>query len=140
VNGFLLDTNIPSELTKPRPEPRVVRWLELANENEIFISVVTLGEIRKGCALLDPGKRRTTLEQWLENDIRNWFANRILPVDDAIAECWGRLDAKRQQLGKPLNTADGLIAATAIEHELTVVTHNVEDFDSLDVSIVNPWV
>jgi predicted nucleic acid-binding protein len=69
-----------------------------------------LGEIRKGCALLDPGKRRTTLEQWLENDIRNWFANRILLIDDAIAECWGR-----------------------------VVTHNVEDFDSLDVSIVNPW-
>ena len=98
----------------------------------------TLGEIRKGCELLEPGKRRNYLEQWLEIEVRSWFAGRILPVDDAVAELWGKLEAKRQRLGMPLNTADGQIAATALEHGLTLVTHNVSDFRELGVSIFDP--
>jgi toxin FitB len=139
VTGFLLDTNIPSEFRNPRPEPRVVEWVDSVAEDSVFISVITLGEIRKGCELLDLGKRRKELEQWLEVEVREWFAGRILPVTDAIAERWGRLEAQRQRLGLPLNTADGQIAATALEHGLTLVTRNVNDFRDLGVVLFNPW-
>jgi predicted nucleic acid-binding protein len=139
VSGFLLDTNIPSEFRNPRPEPRVTQWLDSVDEDLVFISVVTLGELRKGCELLDAGKRRTELERWLEVEVREWFAGRILPVTNAIAERWGRLEAKRQRLGLPLNIADGQIAATALEHGLTLVTRNVDDFRELDLQIHNPW-
>lgn len=139
MSGFLLDTNIPSEFRNPQPEPRVVQWVDSVAEDSVFISVVTLGEIRKGCELLDAGKRRKELEQWLEVEVREWFAGRILPVTDAIAERWGRLEAQRQRLGLPLNTADGQIAATALEHGLTLVTRNVNDFRDLGVVVFNPW-
>ncbi len=137
---FLLDTNIPSEINKPSPEPSVLRWLGTVEEAQTFISVVSLGEMRKGCELLEPGsKRRLQLERWLERDIPKWLAGRILPVTDAIAHRWGELEAKRQRLGMPLNTADGMIAATALEHGLTIVTRNVKDFRELGVEIVNPF-
>lgn len=139
MSGFLLDTNIPSEFRNPRPHPRVVKWVDSVAQNSVFISVVTLGEIRKGCELLDTGKRRKELEQWLEVEVREWFAGRILPVTDAIAERWGRLEAQRQRLGLPLNTADGQIAATALEHDLTLVTRNEKDFSDLGVTLFNPW-
>jgi predicted nucleic acid-binding protein len=139
VSGFLLDTNIPSEFRNPRPEPRVTQWLDSVDEDLVFISVVTLGELRKGCELLDAGKRRTELERWLEVEVKEWFAGRILPVTDAIAERWGRVEAKRQRLGLPLNIADGQIAATALEYDLTLVTRNVDDFRELDLQIHNPW-
>jgi predicted nucleic acid-binding protein len=127
VSGFLLDTNIPSEFRNPRPEPRVVEWIDSVTEDSVFISVITLGEIRKGCELLNFGKRRKELEQWIEVEVREWFADRILPVKDAIAERWGRLEAQHQ------------IAATALEHGLTLVTRNVNDFRGLGVVVFNPW-
>ena len=139
MRGFLLDTNIPSEFSNPRPDPRVVQWVDSVPEDFVFISVVTLGELRKGCELLDIGKRRYELENWLEVEVRNWFAGRILPVTEAISERWGALDAKRQRLGQPLNIADGLIAATALEHGFTVVTRNVSDFRELGVAVFDPW-
>jgi predicted nucleic acid-binding protein len=139
VSGFLLDTNIPSEFRNLRPEPRVTRWLDSVDEDLVFISVVTLGELRKGCELLDTGKRRTKLERWLEVEVGEWFAGHILPVTNAIAERWGRLEAKRQRLGLPLNIADGQIAATALEHGLTLVTRNVDDFRELGLQIHIPW-
>lgn len=139
MSGFLLDTNIPSEFRNPRPEPRVVKWVDSVAEDSVFISVITLGEIRKGCELLDLGKRRKELEQWLDVEVREWFAGRILPVTDAIAERWGRMEAQRQRLGLPLNTADGQIAATALEHGLTLVTRNVNDFRDLGVAVFNLW-
>jgi len=139
VSGFLLDTNIPSEFRNLRPEPRVTQWLDSVDADLVFISVITLGELRKGCELLDAGKRRTELEQWLEVEVKEWFAGRILPLTNAIAERWGRLEAKRQRLGLPLNIADGQIAATALEHGLTLATRNVNDFRELGLQIHNPW-
>jgi len=97
VSGFLLDTNIPSEFRNPRPAPQVVQWLDSIAEDSVFISVVTLGEIRKGCELLENGKRREGLELWLEVEVRAWFQDRILPVTESIAERWGRLEAKRRR-------------------------------------------
>jgi toxin FitB len=139
VTGFLLDTNIPSELIRPRPEPRVAAWLGAASDDRLYISVITLGEIRKGFTVVPDRGRRLRLERWLEEELHPWFAGRILPVDEAVAERWGALDGERQLQGTPLNTADGLIAATALEHGLTMVTRNVKDFGGLGVDIFNPW-
>jgi toxin FitB len=139
VSGFLLDTNIPSELTRSRPEPRVAAWLEAASDDRLYVSVITLGEIRKGFTVVPDHKRRLQLERWLEEELHPWFAGRILPVDEAVAERWGALDGERQLQGAPLNTADGLIAATALEYNLTMVTRNVKDFAGLGVDIFNPW-
>jgi predicted nucleic acid-binding protein len=139
MRGFLLDTNIPSEMRRVRPEQRVIEWLKAVNDDELYLSVITIGEIWKGFTLLRDATRRAQLEQWLESEVRDWFAERILPVNEAVAERWGVLEAERQLRGAPLNTADGLIAATALEHDLTLVTHNGKDFVGLGVQILDPW-
>ena len=140
MNGFLLDTNIPSETLRPAPEARVVDWLRTQNKDSQFLSVVTLGELRRGIILLpQAARRRTRLELFIEGDVPLWFGRRILPVTQAVAERWGVLDGERQLAGRPLNIADGLIAATALEHGLTLVTRNVKDFADLSLTILNPW-
>jgi predicted nucleic acid-binding protein len=139
MKGFLLDTNVPSELTRPHPQASVTRWLEGANDESLHISVISLGEIVKGIALLAESKRRTGLEQWLRDTLRPWFKGRILPVSESIAQRWGLLAGRCQLAGRPLKIADGLIIATALEHDLTVVTRNVRDFESLGAELLNPW-
>jgi predicted nucleic acid-binding protein len=139
VNGYLLDTNIPSEFSRDRPEPRVVQWLKTQPVTMLFLSAVTIGEIRKGLILLPQGRRRTELETWFHTDLPIWFRDRILPVTHSIADRWGVLDGQCQLKGTPLNTADGMIAATALEHDLTVVTRNMRDFAGLGVEVFNPW-
>jgi len=139
VKGFLLDTNVPSEMTRPRPHPGVSRWLNQADDDELYFSVVSLGEILKGIGVLPEGKRRRDLQHWLDETLRPWFQGRILPVGELIAERWGALAAADQLSGKPLKVADGLIAATALEHDLTIVTRNVRDFAGLGVIVFNPW-
>jgi predicted nucleic acid-binding protein len=139
MSGFLLDTNVPSELIRVRPDVRVASWLDAQTDDQLFLSVVTIGEIRKGFTILSDGKRRDYLEHWLKSDLLPWFAGRILPVTQAIADRWGMLDGESQLRGTPLNTADGMIAATAHEHDLTIVTRNVKDFAGLGVQVFNPW-
>jgi predicted nucleic acid-binding protein len=139
VNGYLLDTNIPSEFRRDRPEPRVVQWLKAQPATTLFLSAVTIGEIRKGLVVLPQGRRRTELETWFHTDLLIWFRDRILPVTQSIADRWGMLDGQCQLKGTPLNTADGMIAATAVERDLTVVTRNVRDFAELGVEVFNPW-
>ena len=139
MNGFVLDTNVPSELVRPRPEPKVKTWVAAQDLNTLFISAVSFGELRKGIMLRSPGTRREELEVWIETDLSILFSSRILSVTRSIAERWGVLDATRQLAGRPLNIADGLIAATALEHEFTLVTRNVKDFADLGVVLLNPW-
>jgi tRNA(fMet)-specific endonuclease VapC len=139
VSGYLLDTNVPSEFSRDRPEPRVVQWLKAQPVTTLFLSAVTIGEIRKGLVVLPQSRRRSDLETWFHTDLLVWFRNRILPVTHAVADKWGVLDGQCQLRGTPLNTADGMIAATAIEHGLTLVTRNVKDFAGLSVDIFNPW-
>jgi predicted nucleic acid-binding protein len=139
MSGFLLDTNVPSELVRPQPEPRVKTWVAAQDLDALFISSVSFGELRKGIILRSPGKRREDLEAWIETDLLILFSERILPVTRSIAERWGVLDGHRQLAGRPLNVPDGQIAATALEHDLTVVTRNVKDFAGLGVTIFNPW-
>lgn len=121
------------------PERRVTDWIEAQNDNRIFASVITIGEIEKGLTANRDPKQQAFLENWLQTDLLPWLEGRILPVSQAIAERWGILEGKAKLAGTPLNTADGLIAATAFEHETTVVTRNVKDFEGLGVSIFNPW-
>jgi predicted nucleic acid-binding protein len=139
MTGFLLDTNIPSELTRPRPQPSVVQWLEKADNKQLYMSVISVGEILKGITILAAGQRRAMLQQWLDETLRPWFEGRILPVSEAIAARWGTLSGECTVRGATLNMADGLIAATALEHGLTLVTRNAKDFEAVGVAILNPW-
>jgi predicted nucleic acid-binding protein len=135
----LVDTNIPSELTREKPDARVAAFLRNAGKDAVFLSVMTIGEICKGIAGLPAGQRRTALQDWLDIEVRSWFAGRILPVTESIAERWGHLAATAKQQGLTLAVVDGVIAATAFHHDLTLVTRNVKDFAGLDIDISNPW-
>ena len=138
MRGFLLDTNVPSELTYPQPDLRVERWLEEADNRQLFFSVISIAEICKGIAKLPESKKRSELQSWLDSTLRPWFAGRILPVTEVIAERMGRWAGEGEAKGRKINIADGLIAATALEHDLTVVTRNIRDFASFGVAILSP--
>ena len=139
MTGFLVDTNCISEVVRVKPEPRVLAWIEAADESLLYLSVLTLGEIRKSLATLPQSRRRSRLETWLEVELQARFSGRILPIDVAVADRWGLLDANAKASGKPLSTIDGLLAATAIHHNLTVVSRNVSDFTRVPVQVLNPW-
>jgi predicted nucleic acid-binding protein len=139
MSGFLLDTNVLSELSRMRPDPRVARWLQDANDDELYLSVISIGEICKGLTVHPEEHRRASLKEWLDSTLRPWFAGRILPISEAISERWGILEGQCQLKGLTLNVPDGLIAATALEHNLIVVTRNVRDFAGLGVTVFNPW-
>lgn len=139
MSGFLLDTNCISELIRSKPEPRLIEWMRAADESLLYLSVLTLGEIRKGAAILPQSKRRTHLESWLELDLQVRFSGRILAIDNAVADRWGWLTAEAERKGRPLAAIDGLLAATALHHNLTIVSRNVSDFTSTRVPILNPW-
>ncbi len=139
MSGFLIDTNVISEFAKPAPSSQVLLWFETADPNSLFASVVTLGEIRLGIEDMPLGQRRTDLEHWLLEGLPGWFGSNLLPVSKAIADQWGRLTVRAKRNGMALAIIDGLLAATALEHDLSVVTRNVKDFDGLGISIINPW-
>jgi toxin FitB len=139
MTGFLLDTNCISELVRLKPEPRVLEWMDAADETMLYLSVLTVGEIRKGLAGLPQGKRRTHLETWLEVELQARFAGRIVPIDAAIADRWGLLAAEAKRKGKGLSIIDGLLAATALHRNLTVVSRNARDFANTQVPVLNPW-
>ena len=139
-SGFLLDTNVPSEMLRSRPEANVIAWVKRQVNETLFVSVVTLGELRRGVTLLaEQSSRRAELERMIHEKVPSWFQDRILPITRMIAERWGVLDGERQLAGRPLNIADGMIAATALEHDLSIVTRNVKDFEQLGITIINPW-
>jgi toxin FitB len=139
MSGYLLDTNCISEIVRPHPEPRVIRWLEATDERLLYLSVLTLGEIRKGVAGLPQSKRRKRLELWLELELPARFSGRILPIDVAVADRWGFLTADARRKGAAIATIDGLLAATALHFNLTLVSRNVSDFASTHVLLLDPW-
>jgi predicted nucleic acid-binding protein len=139
VNGYLVDTNIPSELTRQQPDARVADFIRKAGKENLFLSVMTIGEICKGIDLLPASPKRTLLEGWLDVEVRAWFAGRILSVTEAIAERWGHLAAAAKKQGVTLAVVDGVIAATAMEHSLTLVTRNTKDYVGLGISLLSPW-
>lgn len=137
---FLLDTNVLSEFKKSRPDEQVVAWSRAADEDNTFISIVTIGELRRGVALLAKGRRRSELDEWVREELPRRFEGRILDVTAAVAEEWGELMAGSKLRGLVLEPIDAYIAATARLHALTLVTRNVKDFKNLEIDIINPWL
>ncbi|MEI9429335.1 type II toxin-antitoxin system VapC family toxin [Mesorhizobium sp. Cs1299R1N3] len=136
---LLLDTNVLSEVTRPSPDARVLDWLDGLDEDRSFISVVSIAEIRRGVALMDEGRKREALAEWLTRDLPQRFEQRVLPVDELVALAWGDLMGLAKRRGRGLSSMDGLIAATAIAQELTLATRNTRDFEGFGIELFDPW-
>ena len=136
--NFLLDTNAVSEWVKPRPNAGLIGWMESADEDRVFLSVISLAELRYGVERMPAGARQRRLEQWLREELPLRFEGRILFIDQNVAEAWGRTVSRSEALGRPMGVMDAFLSATAEIHRLTLVTRNVSDFPTLK-AIVNPW-
>mgnify|MGYP001395006664 FL=1 len=134
--NYLLDTNVISETLKPQPELSVIDWMNQRQGVTLYLSVLTLGEIRKGIETVKSKAQKHRYQDWLEGELSVYFTGRILPIDREVAECWGRLMA---QAKRPLPSIDSLLAATAVSNQMTLVTRNTKDFAGLPVSVFNPW-
>jgi len=135
--SYLIDTNVVSELTRPEPAPPVAAWFEEVADEALHLSVLTLGELRRGVEKLPASKRKEKLRYWLEHELPEWFGDRLLPVDAAVADAWGRLQATAE---RTLPAIDSLLAATALHHHLRLVTRNSADFEIKGLETVNPWI
>jgi toxin FitB len=134
--SYLLDTNVLTELARVQPNDRVVRWFGEIPSDALHMSVLSLGEIRRGIERLAASPRRERLRVWLESELRDWFEDRVLTIDAGVADRWGRLLAESR---RPIPAVDGLLAATALHHELRFVTRNTADFDVAGLDVVDPW-
>ena len=137
--NYLLDTNVISELVARKPNPRVLEWIDSCDPNHIFISVITIGELRKGIEKLPASARKDALAEWLANDLVLRFSGRILTLDLDVMLAWGQLTGEFERAGRPLPAIDSLIAALALHHGITLVTRNVADFAHSGVVLLNPW-
>ena len=137
---LLLDTNVLSEVTRPAPDARILEWLDGLDEDRSFISVVSIAEIRRGVALMDEGRKREALAEWLARDLPQRFEHRVLQVDESVALAWGDLMGLAKRRGRGLSSMDGLIAATAIAQQLTLATHNTKDFEGFGIELFDPWI
>lgn len=134
--SYLIDTNVISEIVRPKPSHKVLSWFESIPNQSIYLSVLTLGEIRKGIEKIEFKERKEKLKLWLENELPAWFENRILPIDAQIADRWGQLQTQVKHL---VPAIDSLIAATALHHNLCIVTRNEQDFKFPLLQVINPW-
>ena len=134
--SYLIDTNVLSELRKRKPDANVVAWVQERPRQSLHLSVLSLGEIRKGIESVSDAAFRQTLTDWLETDLPTYFVGRLLGIDAPVADRWGRVQASA---GRDLPVIDGLLAATALQHDLTLVTRNVKDFAGLGVPLIDPW-
>lgn len=137
--SFLLDTHVVSEATRPQASVAVLEWIGAQDAESLFISAITLGELQRGALLLPPGTKRKALLRWIETGIKETFAGRILPVDALVMERWAQLEATTTRAGRRLAAMDGLIAATALTHDLTLATRNLSDFQGRGVPLIDPW-
>lgn len=137
--NYLLDTCVLSELIKRPPHPGVANWIQQATEADLYLSVVTIGEIKKGIDKLPPSRRKDDLSNWLARDLLARFRGRLLAIDQEVALAWGALAARQDLAGRRMPAIDALIAATALNGNLTLVTRNVPDFANSGVTVVNPW-
>ncbi len=134
--SYLLDTNVLSELKRKNPNAGVVEWFTRRPASTLFLSVLTLGELRKGINKIHDPIRRASLNDWLETDLPSFFTGRILTIDADVANIWGRLIANH---ARPLPAIDSLLGATAAKHGLSMVTRNARDFEGLGIEVINPW-
>lgn len=135
---ILLDTCVLSELRKPDGHRSVRRAVDEIADDDLYISVVSIGEIAKGIELLEGGRRKRALQSWIQTLERD-YADRLLPVDLEAAHIWGELTAAAQKRGRTISAGDGLIAATARRHGLHIMTRNIADFEPTGAMLINPW-
>jgi predicted nucleic acid-binding protein len=133
---YLVDTNVLSESSKTKPDAKVIAWLG-QHDAQLHLSALSLGELLMGIHLMVRGKRRQQIEHWYQR-IERWSAGRILAIDSAVMHTWAPFHAKHQKAGRKLPAMDSLVAATALHHQLTLVTRNTGDFPE-DVPVLNPW-
>lgn len=138
--SYLLDTNLVSEWVKPKPAPGVIEWLGGIDEDDLFISVVTLAEIRDGIERMPLGAKRERLDEWLSVMLPDRFEDRTLGIDCETAIACGHVMARIRRLGRVVDVIDAFVAATALRHNLALVTRNTADFENLDLKLVNPWI
>jgi hypothetical protein len=136
---YLLDTCLISEFQKPLPSPHVTEWLARQHEGDLYLSVLTLGEIQKGISQLPPGRKKTTLQSWLDGDLRDRFQERIVEISEDVALHWGRIAGEAQRHGTPAPVIDALIAATALTLDATVVTRDDTNIARAGARTFNPW-
>jgi predicted nucleic acid-binding protein len=136
---WLLDTCVISEFTKPRPSAHVIEWLSGCDEDTLFLSVLTVGELERGIARLPPSAKRASLERWLQAEVVQHFGPRVLPISPRIATVWGQIAGGADAKGQPLPVIDALIAATSIVNNCTVVTRNTIDFERSGARCFDPW-
>jgi predicted nucleic acid-binding protein len=137
--SYLLDTNIISELVAPVPNEDVIRWIEYLDPESVFLSVITIGELKRGIEKLPDSRRKKALADWLTGDLLIRFGDHILPIDVPVILTWGTLVAQMEAMGNPLPAIDSLLAATAAENGLTLATRNVRHFEASGISLFNPW-
>lgn len=137
--SWLLDTCVVSELVRPRPATSVVGWVRERDEDELYLSVITIGELERGIAKLPDSPKRVTLEQWVRRELTERFRGRLLAIDAGVAARWGAMAGAAEARGQPLPVIDGLIAATSLLHDLTVVTRNTDDLERCGARAFNPW-
>jgi toxin FitB len=136
---FLLDTCAISELTKPAPDPGVLRWFAEQDERSLFLSALSLGELKRGIDNLATGKRKQFLQKWLAKNVIQRFGDRVLPLGEDVCLRWGEMQAKLEKQGRPVPAVDSLIAATALCHQLTIVTRNTKDMAACGAALLDPW-
>ena len=136
---YLLDTSVLSELVIKQPDPKVVEFVDSLDPDDVYLSVITIGEIVKGIEKLPNSRRKQELHAWLKEDLLARFQGKISPIDEDDIVAWGILTARVEAAGKPMPAIDSLIAATAQTNKLALVTHNVDDFSASGVELVNPW-
>lgn len=136
---YLLDTNVVSELVARQPNQAVLDWLDALDPNTVYLSVITIGEIKRGIEKLPDSIRQRELREWLEDQLLVRFAGHILAVDTAVMLTWGELTAELDRRGRPLPALDSLIAALARRYRCTLVTRNEKDFQDAGVPLLNPW-
>ncbi len=136
---YLLDTNVVSEAVKPRPDAKVLNWLETNRSSLTYISAMTIGELEQGIVRSPSPRRAKELRDWLESQLKPKFRNRILGLDEKVMTHWGQITGEALNKGRPANLFDSLLAATAIAHQLTLVTRNVRDVSMFAVTVFNPW-
>lgn len=136
---YLLDTCVISELAARNPSDKVVEWLDGLDPEHVYLSVITIGEIRKGIQKLPDSQRKATLQEWLAYDLMDRFQGRILPIDTEVMLTWGRLVGDLESKGRKMAAMDSLIAAIVLHEGLTLVTRNEEDFKHAEIPLANPW-
>ncbi len=136
---FLLDTCVISELIKSNPNANVVNWVRENDEEGMYLSVLTFGEIAKGIEKASDSTKKQMLQSWVENDLKERFKHKIIGLDMAIVTTWGQVQGKAELAGRPMPAIDGLIAATGITHNCIVVTRNIRDMEQSGVELIDPW-